>query len=310
MIVQQIISGLALGCVYGLIALGFVLIFKATEVINFAQGEMMMLGAFVAFTLMTTFRMPFIVAFLVTPVICGAMGILLERTFIRPLVKEPVVSIMMVTIGLSITLRAVAGMIWSYDTLHFPHEFPEKAVHLGGTTVTPFHLWTISYPVEAVHLGGITITPIHLWIISITVALVVVLYLFFKFTTVGISLQASAQNRLASMLMGISVKRVYAMTWALSGVMGAVAGMLIAPISFLNCNMGYLGLKAFPAAVIGGFNSIPGAIVGGLIIGVTETLAGTYLTIGFKDVVAYVVMLAVLMIRPEGIFGTHAQKKV
>jgi len=288
MIVQQIISGLALGCVYGLIALGFVLIFKATEVINFAQGEMMMIGAFVAFTLMTTFRLPFILAFLITPVICGAMGILLERAFIRPLVKEPVVSIIMVTIGLSITLRAVAGMIWSYDTLDFPHAFPEKAVHLGG----------------------ITITPIHLWIISITLALVVVLYLFFKFTTVGISLQASAQNRLASMLMGISVKRVYAMTWALSGIMGAVAGMLIAPISFLSCNMGYLGLKAFPAAVIGGFNSIPGAIVGGLIIGVTETLAGTYLTLGFKDVVAYVVMLAVLMIRPEGIFGTHVQKKV
>ncbi len=288
MIIQQIISGLALGCVYGLIALGFVLIFKATEVINFAQGEIMMLGAFIAYTLIVIFEIQFIIAFLLTPLICGLMGMVLERLLIRPLVNKPIVSIMMVTIGLSITLRAVAGMIWSYDTLDFPHVFPEKAIDLGG----------------------IAMSPIYLWVISITVALVLLLYLFFKFTTVGISLQASAQNPLASLLMGISVKRVYAMTWALSGVVGAVAGILIAPISFLSCNMGYLGLKAFPAAVIGGFNSIPGAIVGGMIIGVSETLAGTYLPHGIKDVLAYVVMLVVLMIKPEGLFGTHEQKKV
>lgn len=288
MLVQQIISGLAVGCVYGLVALGFVLIFKATEVINFAQGEMMMLGAFVAFTLITIARIPFAVTFLLTPIICGGIGILLERVVIRPLVREPVVSIIMVTIGLSITLRAVAGMIWSYDTLDFPHVFPEKAV-----TVV-----------------GIVMAPIYVWVICITVALVLLLYFFFKLTTIGISLQAAAQNPLASLLMGISVKRVYSLTWAISAIIGAVAGILIAPIMFLNCNMGLLGLKAFPAAIIGGFNSVPGAIVGGLIIGVSENLAGGYLPMGFKDVFAYGVMLVVLMIRPEGIFGTYEQKKV
>lgn len=288
MIIQQIISGLAVGCVYGLIALGFVLIFKATEVINFAQGEMVMIGAFIAFTLITIFKVPFILAFLLTPIICGGLGRLMERVLIRPLVGEPVISIIMVTIGLSITLRAFAGMIWSYDTFDFPHLFSE----------------------DAIKIKSIIIAPIDIWVILVSLGLVICLFLFFKFTTLGISLQAAAQNPLASLLMGISVKRVYAMTWAISAMVGAVAGIIIAPITFLNVNMGFLGLKAFPAAVIGGFNSIPGAIVGGIIIGISENLAGIYLPLWFKDIFAYVVMLAVLMIRPEGIFGTHEQKKV
>jgi branched-chain amino acid transport system permease protein len=288
MIVQQVISGLALGCVYGLIALGFVLIFKATEVINFAQGEMMMIGAFVAYTLTAMLHVPFVVTFFLTPIICGGLGIFLERLLIRPLQRESVVSIIMVTIGLSITLRAFAGMIWSYDTLVFPHPFSEQGVQIVG----------------------VVIAPIYMWVILITIGLVFLLYAFFKFTTVGISLQASAQNRVASLLMGISVKRVYSVTWAISGMVGAVAGILVVPISFLNCNMGFLGLKAFPAAVIGGFNSIPGAIVGGVIIGISENLAGIYMPLWFKDIFAYVIMLLVLMIRPEGLFGTHEQKKV
>ena len=288
MVVQQIISGLAVGCVYGLIALGFVLIFKTTEVINFAQGEIMMIGAFIAFTLITVFKVPFVLAFLLTPIICGGIGILLERVLIRPLVGEPVVSIIIVTIGLSITLRAFAGMIWSYDTFDFPHVFSE----------------------EAIKISSIVVSPIDIWIILVSLGLVTLLFLFFKFTTLGISLQASAQNPLASLLMGISVKRVYSMTWAISAMVGAVAGIIIVPITFLSANMGFLGLKAFPAAVIGGFNSIPGALVGGVIIGVSENLAGIYLPPWFKDIFAYVVMMAVLMIRPEGIFGTHEQKKV
>jgi len=288
MIIQQIISGLAVGCVYGLIALGFVLIFKATEVINFAQGEMIMIGAFIAYSLITFFNVPFVLAFLLTPIICGGIGILLERVLIRPLVGEPVVSIIMVTIGLAITLRAFAGMIWSYDTLDFPHVFSE----------------------EAIKISGIVISPVDIWVILVSLGLVILLFLFFKFTTLGISLQASAQNPLASLLMGISVKRVYSMTWAISAMVGAVAGIIISPITFLSANMGFIGLKAFPAAVIGGFNSIPGAIVGGVIIGISENLAGIYLPLWFKDIFAYVVMMAVLMIRPEGIFGTHEQKKV
>lgn len=288
MVIQQIISGLALGCVYGLIALGFVLIFKATEVINFAQGEMVMIGAFIAYSLITFFDMPFMLAFLLAPVICGGMGVLLERLLVRPLVGEPVVSMIMMTIGLSITLRAVAGMIWSYDTLALPHGFSDKAI-----TISRF-----------------AVAPVDLWVILVSIGLVIFLFSFFKFTTLGIALQASAQNALASLLMGISIKRVYSMTWAISAMVGAVAGIIIAPITFMSANMGFIGLKAFPAAVIGGFKSIPGAIVGGVLIGVSENLAGIYLPLWVKDIFAYIVMLAVLMIRPEGIFGTHEQKKV
>jgi len=285
MIVQQIVS---IGCVYGLIALGFVLIFKATEVINFAQGEMIMIGAFIAYTLITMFKIPFGLTFLLTPVICAVFGIFLERVLMRPLIGEPIVSIIIVTIGLSITLRAFAGMIWSYDTLAYPQIFSE----------------------EPIKIGGVFLAPVDLWVILVTVFLVILLFLFFKFTTLGISLQASAQNPLASLLMGISVKKVYRLTWAISGLIGAVAGIIITPITFLSVNMGYLGLKAFPAAVIGGFDSIPGAIIGGIIIGISENLAGLYLPIWFKDIFAFVIMIIVLMIRPEGIFGTHEQKKV
>jgi branched-chain amino acid transport system permease protein len=288
MLIQQIISGLAVGCVYGLVAVGFVLIYKTTEVINFAQGELMMIGAFVAFTLITHFHIPYALAFLLTPIICAVIGLLLERAFIRPLVGKPVVSIIIVTIGLSITLRAFSGMIWSYDTLYYPRLFSD----------------------EAIKIGGIVMAPVDLSVILITLGMVMLLFLFFKFTIRGISLQSSAQNPLASLLMGISVKQVYSITWAISAMVGAVAGMIVAPITFLSVNMGFLGLKAFPAAIIGGFNSIPGAIVGGVIIGVSENLAGIYLPSWFKDIFAYIVMMAVLMIRPEGIFGIHEQKKV
>jgi len=271
-----------------LVAVGFVLIYKTTEVINFAQGELMMIGAFVAFTLITLFNIPYGIAFLLTPVICGIIGLLLERAFIRPLVGKPVVSIIIVTIGLSITLRAFSGMIWSYDTLYYPRLFPD----------------------EAIKFGSIVMAPVDLSVILVTLGMVILLFLFFKFTIRGISLQSSAQNPLASLLMGISVKQVYSITWAISAMVGAVAGMIVAPITFLSVNMGFLGLKAFPAAIIGGFNSIPGAIVGGVIIGISENLAGIYLPSWFKDIFAYIVMMAVLMIRPEGIFGIHEQKKV
>ncbi|MBT3367326.1 MAG: branched-chain amino acid ABC transporter permease [Nitrospina sp.] len=288
MILQQIVNGLAIGCVYGLIALGFVLIFKATEVINFAQGELVMLGAFIAYSLITLLKLHVGIALLLTPIICGGLAVVMERVLVRPLVGKPVVSIILVTIGLSITIRAVAGFIWSYDTLDFPHIFSE----------------------EPVQIGGIVLGQVDIWVILVSICLVTLLFLFFKFTTLGISLQASAQNPTASLLMGISVKRVYSLSWALSGAIGAVAGIIIAPITFLSANMGFLGLKAFPAAIIGGFNSIPGAIVGGVIIGIAENLAGLYLPVWFKDIFAYLIMIAVLMIKPEGIFGTYQKKKV
>jgi len=288
MLWQQIISGVAVGCIYALVALGFVLIYKATEVINFAQGEFMMIGAFAAYTLIVFCKLPFLPAFVFTLIFMFLFGILLDRVIFRPLVGEGAFALVMVTIGLAITLRSLAGMIWTYDTFDFPFVFSEKPLDLGG----------------------LVISKVHLTIIVSSVILMFLLYLFFKFTDIGIAMQATSQNQLAAYLMGIGVKKVFLLTWAISAVIAAIAGILIAPISFLHANMGFIGLKAFPAAVLGGFGSIPGAIVGGLIIGLSENLAGGYLTPGFKNIFAYIILILVLMIRPEGIFGIKEKKRV
>jgi branched-chain amino acid transport system permease protein len=285
---QLAISGMALGCVYALIALGFVLIFKATEVINFAQGEFMMLGAFLAFSLLNYGHLPFWMSVLLTLFIMAGFGAVLDRLVMRYLVGEPVFAMVMFTIGLSIFLRSVAGMIWSTDT------------------------YTLALPSgnAIIRLGTVAVSVGDLLVVGTTAVLVTLLFLFFRFTDLGIAMQASSQNQFATYLMGINVERVFSITWALSALVAAVAGILLAPILFLHKDMGFIGLKAFPAAVLGGFGSIPGAIVGGLIIGVSENLAGGFLPLWVKDIFAYIVLIAVLIVRPEGIFGIEEKKKV
>jgi len=285
---QLFSSGMALGCVYALIALGFVLIYKATDVINFAQGEFMMLGAFVAFTLIHFVHAPFWVTVILTLIIMAGFGMLLDRIVMRYLVGEPTFSLVMFTMGMAVFFRSVAGMIWSTETYTFPSPVQEGVVHLGSV---------------AIARGDIVV-------VCSTAALVLLLYLFFRFTDVGIAMQATSQNQFASYLMGINVERIFNFVWALSAMVAAVAGILLAPILFLHKDMGFIGLKAFPAAVLGGFGSIPGAIVGGLIIGISENLAGGFLPLWVKDVFAYIVLIAVLIIRPEGIFGIQEKKKV
>lgn len=288
MLTQQIISGLAVGCIYGLVALGFVLIYKATEVINFAQGELMMLGAFIAYTLIELLRFPVIVGIVLAMFFMAILGFLVERLLLRRLIGEPVFAIVMVTIGLSMIMRSGAGMIWTFETLPFPKIFPETSVNFQK----------------------LVISVTHIWIIGISISLVFLFFLFFKFTDAGVSMRATAQNQLAAILMGISVNRVFSMIWAVSAAVATLSGILIAPLFFLDYNMGFIGLKAFPAAILGGFHSIPGAIVGGLIIGVTENLAGGYLPGDLREVSSWIILILVLMIKPEGLFGRVERKKV
>jgi branched-chain amino acid transport system permease protein len=288
MLMQQVVSGLAMGSIYALVAVGFVLIYKATEVINFAQGEFMMIGAFIAFTCINFFHIPFLIAIVITLTFMFVFGYVLERVVIRPLVGEAAIAIVLATIGLGIFIRSVAGMIWSYDTFQFQ----------AGIT---------DYPVR---IASLSLSSVHLWIIGITLALVTLLYFFFSRTRMGISMEATSQNQLAAFLMGIGVKTVFSRIWAISAVVAAVGGILLTPIHFLNYNMGFIGLRAFPAAVLGGFSSIPGAILGGVIIGVSEALAGVYLPSGFKDVFAWIILFVVLMIRPKGIFGIQERTRV
>lgn len=289
-IFQQVINGLAIGAVYGLVALGFVLIYKATEVVNFAQGELMMLGAFFVYTCINFWHIPYWAAFLMTIVFMGLLCMALERVVLRPLVGQPAFALLMVTLGFGTFARSVASMVpgWGTDTYTFPTPFTDKTVNAAGLVMS----WE------------------HLSVIIITLALVLLLYVFFKFTRVGIAMQATSQNQLAAFYMGISVKGVFTMSWAISGAVSAIAGILLSPITFVHMNMGYIGLKAFPAAVLGGFGSIPGAIIGGFIIGISEILAGVYLPKGFKDVFAYIILILVLLLWPQGLFGIQQKKKV
>lgn len=289
-VLQLTIAGVAIGCIYALIALGFVLIYKATEVVNFAQGDVMMLGAFVAFTFASLWQLPFWLAVVFAVATLAVVGALFNRVLLRPIIGQPPFAAVMVTLAAGFVMRGVATMIpgWGTDT----------------------HALKAPYSDVVFRVGELSILSDHVAIIVLTAAICLALYLFFKRTTIGIAMQASSQNQLAAYYMGIPVRRINTMIWGISAGVAAFAAVLLAPITFVHSNMGFIGLKAFPAAVVGGFGSIPGAIVGGLIIGLVEAFAGFYLPEGFKDVAAYIVVLLVLMIRPSGIFAEMRRKKV
>ncbi len=287
-VLQLLVSGTSQGCVYGLIALGFVLIYKATEMVNFAQGDIMMLGAFFAFTYISILELNFFVAVLATIVTMAALGALLERLVLRPMIGEPPFSVLMLTIGLGFIIRAAAGAIWGNQPRSLPTPY-------AGGVFRPGEL-IIGYENVVIIVG--------------TAILCICLYLFFRFSRLGIAMQATSQNQLAAYYVGIPVKRIYSMVWALSATIAAVAGILVAPVSLIDPQMGFIGIKAFAAAIVGGFGSLPGAILGGLLIGIVEQFAGLYLPPGFSDVTAYVILLVMLLLRPEGIFATMQRKKV
>ncbi len=289
-VLQVLISGVSQGCIYGLIALGFVLIYKATETINFAQGELMMLGAFLGLTATVVMGLPYWAGVPVALAGMALAGLLIERVALRPILGQPAFSVVMVTIGLGFVARGAVTMIpfWGTETHTLPTPFKEEVLYLG----------TLAIGVE------------QIIIVAATVALCALLYLFFRFTRVGVAMQAASQNQLAAYYMGIPVRRLNGLIWAISAAVAALAGILLAPITFVHVNMGFIGLKAFPAAVVGGFGSLPGAIVGGLVIGVVESLSGVYLPEGFKDIAAYVMVLVMLVLKPNGIFGETMRKKV
>jgi len=290
LVLQIIVAGIAQGCVYGLIALGFVLVYKATETVNFAQGELMMLGAFAGLACMDLFDLPFWLAAVVAMVVMAAFGMLVERLVIRPVLGQPALSIVMLTFGLSYVARGSITMVPS-----------------AGTDT---HALAAPYKGSLLEVGDVVLAGEQIVVIGATTCLCVMLWTLFRFTRVGIAMQASSQNQLAAYYMGIPVRRLNGLAWALAAAVAAAAGMLLAPITFVHVDMGFIGLKAFPAAIIGGFGSLPGAIVGGLIIGVAESLSGYFLPEGFKDVMPYAIVLLMLAVKPSGLFGERMRKKV
>jgi len=285
---QLLINGAAAGCIYGLIALGFVLVYKATEMVNFAQGDLMMLGAFVALSLIAGAGANYWLAFAGAIAVMAIFGYLLDTVILRRVIGQPQFAIVMLTIGLGFIFRSAASMIWGTETRGFETPFT------GGVT----------------RIGNFVIADVNISIIVGTALLCLALYLFFRFTRVGIAMQAVSQNQLAAYYMGIPVKSIFSMIWAISAGVATVAGILLAPVVLIDPNIGLIGLKAFAAAVLGGFGSIPGAVVGGIIIGIIEQFSGIYLREGFKDIAAYVVILAVLIFYPQGMFGAGGRKRV
>ena len=289
-LLQLLISGAAQGCIYGLIALGFVLIYKATETVSFAQGDLMMVGAFGGLLTMTLLGFPFWLSVIAAILGMGLFGIVLERLVIRPILGQPAFSIVMLTIGVGYFLRGVITMI----------------PNIGTET----HTLPVPYAGEVLKLGALVISAEQIVVIGATAVLCAVLFTMFRYSKLGIAMQAASQNQLAAYYMGIPVKRLNGLVWGLAAGVAAIAGLLLAPITFVHANMGFIGLKAFPAAVVGGFGSLPGAIVGGLIIGIVEAVAGFYLPEGFKDIAPYMVVLLMLVLKPNGLFGEKLRKKV
>jgi len=287
---QIVISGIAQGCIYGLIALGVVLIYKATETVSFVQGELMMLGGFIGLFAMSALGWPFWLAFGSAVVAMALFGVALDRVVIRPILGQPAFSIVMLTIGIGYVARGVVTMIPG----------------IGTET----HTLPVPYKDQTWSAGTLVLNVEQLVIIAATVLLSAVLFAMFRYSKLGIAMQAASQNQLAAYYMGIPVARLNGLVWGLAAAVAAVAGLLLAPITFVHANMGFVGLKAMPAAVVGGFGSLPGALVGGLVIGVVESLSGFYLPEGFKDVAPYVVVLIMLVVRPNGLFGEKLRKKV
>ena len=289
--IQQVVSGLATGGIYGSVALALVMIYQATDVVNYAQGEMAMFSTYLAWTLLNA-GLPYWVAFLATLAIAFVGGVLIERVVIRPVENAPILTIVIVCIGLLVIFNSLAGWIYTYVQKPFPSPFPAR----------PFRI------------GNIVFGAHDLGAIGVTLVVLAALYAFFRFTPLGLAMRAAAQNPASSRLVGIRVGWMLALGWGLAALVGAVAGMMVAPVVFLDPNMmaGIL-IYAFASATLGGFTSPGGAVLGGFIVGIIENLVGTYVKfIGteLKLTVALGLILVVLLVKPSGLFGRAVVHRV
>jgi branched-chain amino acid transport system permease protein len=291
-ILQSLLSGIVVGSIYALVALGFVLIYKSTAVINFAQGELLMFGAYLCLTLVVALKIPFWLAFFATLIFAALLGFLLERLFLRPMIGEPIISIIMLTIGLASLLQGMIHVTWGSETRVYPAIFPA----------------------EPLRFGPIFVSQVYLYSISFAVICLVLFNLYFRFSRSGIAMRAVANDQQAAQSMGISIKKIFAIAWAIAAVVAGIGGILIGNINGVNTSLSSFGLKVFPAVILGGLDSIPGAIIGGFIIGLLEAISGIYLDPifegGSKEVVPFIVLVVVLMIKPYGLFGTEEIEKV
>jgi branched-chain amino acid transport system permease protein len=282
-LIQGIIGGLAIGCIYSLIALGITIIIRATEILHFAQGEIMMIGAMVGLSAMWMTDMPFVAVLMVGMIGGGTAAVLIELTVYRTLrtLRVPLINIIISTLGVSLILQNVARLVWGSEPLRYPTLFQTRGIEVAGFAVSPQLIW----------------------IVVLGFTMMALLQLFFRYTRLGIAMQAAAQDAEAARLMGINVKRTTTYTFVVAGVMAGAAGVLLGSLFFASFNMGFLsGIKAFVAATLGGLGSLTGAMLGGIALGLIETFSGVLISTAYKDAVGMVVLIAILLVAPSGIF--------
>jgi branched-chain amino acid transport system permease protein len=284
---QQVFSGLSAGAIYASVALALVMIYRSTDLVNFAQGEMAMFSTYIAWTLVNA-GLPFWAAFVITLIVSFIGGMVIERVVIRPVENAPVLAAVIVTIALLLIFNSLAGWLYTYTVQDFPSPFPDRP------------------------LLHSLLTTRDLGVIAVTLIMLALLFAFFRFTSTGLAMRAAAQNPASARLCGIHVGRMLAIGWGLAAAIGATAGIMVAPVLFLDPNMmGGVLLYAFAGALLGGITSPVGAVVGGLIVGVTENLVGTYLIASqLKLTVALALIILVLVFRPNGLFGTAIVRRV
>ena len=287
-LIHVVVSGLATGFIYALMAISLVIIYNATRTLNFAQGEMLMISTFVGWAVYQRAKLPLAVVMLIAVVAAALLGWAIERAIIRHAIAATHFDVLIITLGLSLMLRSAAGVAWTHDDFPFPSFFGDRPMAVG--------------PVR--------LAPVSLGIIGASLALMAALWVLFTRTRLGRAMRAVAQNQRAARLMGISVERVYSASWVLAAVVGAIAGVLIAPVIFLSSKMGIVVINGFIAAVLGGFGSMPGAVVGGMLLGVIENLAPLYLPSSIKHSVPFILLIVILLIRPGGVVGRVARRKV
>lgn len=290
---QLLVNGLIVGTLYGVVAMCFVLIYKSTQVVNFAQGEFLLIGAWTCWTLLVHFELPFYIGFPITLVFMVLFGVLLQVVVLRPLIGEPIISVIMVTIGLSMFFQSLMGMIFGTFARPFPEVFETKSVSILGLQIQSAYL--MSLVISVIIMAGF--------------------YYFFKHSRMGLAMRATAFNQQVASSLGISVKTVFAMAWAISAVVSAMAGVVVGMVNGVSSALSFFGIKVFPAVILGGLDSIIGAIAGGLIIGVLENLAeffdAQWLQIGNMYTIApFYALVIILMIKPYGLFGTKNIERI
>lgn len=288
-IAQLMLSGLAIGSVYAVIALGFVILYKATRVMNFAQGELVMIGGYIFFVFSVAIGLPYIFAFLLALSFAFSLGITLEFVLFRRMVTRPIFSLIMITVGLASVFRSLAALIWGkMDMVVLPSPFPINPARVFGVSITYPQLATIG-------------------IMVITFALAIV---FFRGSRMGTAMRAACDDQDAATLTGVNIYRVFQLAWIMTAVIACIGGIFVGHMNYLNPSMGFMAIRVFPAVILGGLESIPGAMLGGLIIGLAENMVGGLVKSELQDVTAYIVLILVLLARPYGFFGEKEIKRV